>query len=53
MEEAAEIQLRLFLKIVAQVERLEDLEALPDIDFNIRPGDTTSVTPNWRKFASL
>jgi hypothetical protein len=41
MEEAAEIcKLRLFLKIVAQVERLEDLEALPDIDFNIRAGNT-------------
>jgi hypothetical protein len=41
MEEAAEIcKLRLFLKIVAQVDRVEDLEALPDIDFNIRVGNT-------------
>jgi hypothetical protein len=41
MEEAAEIcKLRLFLKIVAQVDKVEELEALPDIDFNIRVGNT-------------
>lgn len=41
MEEAAEIcKLRLFLKIIAQVERPEHIEALPDIDFNIRVGNT-------------
>jgi hypothetical protein len=41
MEEAVEIcKLRLFLKLVAQVERVKDLEPLPDIDFNIRPGNT-------------
>ncbi|NVM22144.1 MAG: SAM-dependent methyltransferase [Desulfobacterales bacterium] len=41
MPEAVEIcKLRLFLKLVAQVERLKDLEPLPDIDFNIRPGNT-------------
>jgi len=41
MEEAAEIcKLRLFLKLVAQVERVEDVEPLPDIDFNIRAGNT-------------
>ena len=33
-------KLRLFLKLVAQVDRVKDLEPLPDIDFNIRPGNT-------------
>ena len=41
MEEAVEIcKLRLFLKLVAQVDRVEDVEPLPDIDFNIRPGNS-------------
>lgn len=41
MAEAVEIcKLRLFLKLVAQVERAEQLEPLPDIDFNIRAGNT-------------
>lgn len=41
MEEAVEIcKLRLFLKLAAQVERFADLEPLPDIDFNIRAGNT-------------
>ncbi len=41
MEEAVEIcKLRLFLKLVAQVERKEDIEPLPDIDFNVRSGNT-------------
>ncbi len=41
MAEAVEIcKLRLFLKLVAQVERVEDVEPLPDIDFNIRVGNT-------------
>jgi hypothetical protein len=41
MEEAVEIcKLRLFLKLVAQVERAEQIEPLPDIDFNIRAGNT-------------
>lgn len=41
MEEAVEIcKLRLFLKLVAQVEKVKDLEPLPDIDFNIRDGNT-------------
>lgn len=41
MEEAVEIcKLRLFLKLVAQIQRVEDLEPLPDIDFNIRAGNT-------------
>src|SRR5712692_8929632 len=41
MEEASEIcKLRLFLKLVAQIERFADIEPLPDIDFNIRAGNT-------------
>ncbi len=41
MEEAVEIcKLRLFLKLVAQVETVEQIEPLPDIDFNIRCGNT-------------
>lgn len=41
MAEAVEIcKLRLFLKLVAQVEQVEDVEPLPDIDFNIRSGNT-------------
>ncbi len=41
MEEAVEIcKLRLFLKLVAQIERVEEIEPLPDIDFNIRAGNT-------------
>ena len=41
MEEATEIcKLRLFLKLVAQIERFDDIEPLPDIDFNVRAGNT-------------
>jgi hypothetical protein len=41
IEEAVEIcKLRLFLKLVAQLETYEQIEPLPDIDFNIRPGNT-------------
>jgi hypothetical protein len=41
MEEAVEIcKLRLFLKLVAQVELVDQIEPLPDIDFNIRAGNT-------------
>ena len=41
MEEAVEIcKLRLFLKLVAQVEQVAQIEPLPDIDFNIRAGNT-------------
>jgi hypothetical protein len=40
MEEAVEIcKLRLFLKLVAQVDTVERIEPLPDIDFNIRAGN--------------
>ena len=41
MEEAIEIcKLRLFLKLVAQIDKVEDIEPLPDIDFNIQAGNT-------------
>ena len=41
MDEAVEIcKLRLFLKLVAQLESYEQIEPLPDIDFNIRAGNT-------------
>jgi hypothetical protein len=41
MAEAVEIaKLRLFLKLASQVARVEDVEPLPDIDFNIRASNT-------------
>jgi hypothetical protein len=41
MEEAAEIcKLRLFLKLVAQLDHAERIEPLPDLDFNIRSGNS-------------
>jgi hypothetical protein len=41
MEEAVEIcKLRLFLKLVAQVDSAAVIEPLPDIDFNIRAGNS-------------
>jgi len=41
MEEATEIcKLRLFLKLIAQIDNYEEIEPLPDIDFNIRAGNT-------------
>lgn len=41
MEEATEIaKLRLFLAMVASVRRVEELEPLPNIDFNILPGNS-------------
>jgi hypothetical protein len=41
MEEATEIaKLRLFLALVASVKRAEDLEPLPNLDFNILPGNS-------------
>ena len=40
MHEAPEIaKLRMFLKLAAQIERVEDLEPLPDLDFNIKCGN--------------
>ena len=41
MEEAVEIcKLRLFLKLVAQLQSYDQIEPLPDIDFNVRAGNT-------------
>ena len=41
MEEAVEIcRLRLFLKLAAQLESVDQVEPLPDIDFNIQPGNS-------------
>lgn len=41
MEEAVEIcKLRLFLKLMAQVDDVNKIEPLPDIDFNIRAGNS-------------
>ncbi len=41
MDEAIEIcKLRLFLKMVAQIEDVKQIEPLPDIDFNIQAGNT-------------
>jgi len=41
MEEAVEIcKLRLFLRLVSQIDHAEHLEPLPDIDFNVRAGNT-------------
>ena len=41
MEEATEIaRLRLFLALVASAETVDDLEPLPNIDFNILPGNS-------------
>lgn len=41
MKEAVEIcKLRLFLKLMSQAEELAHVEPLPDIDFNIRAGNT-------------
>ena len=41
MEEACEIaKLRLFLAMVSSVNKVDDLEPLPNIDFNILPGNS-------------
>lgn len=41
MDEAVEIcKLRLFLKMVAQIEDVKQIEPLPDIDFNVQAGNT-------------
>jgi len=41
MDEAVEIcKLRLFLKLVAEVDTIAEVEPLPDIDFNIQAGNT-------------
>ena len=67
MEEAVEIcKLRLFLKLVAQLESYEQVEPLPDIDFNIRAGNTLvgftsldavrramTISPDGKQFRAL
>ena len=65
MEEAIEIcKLRLFLKMVAQIEEVEQIEPLPDIDFNVQAGNTlvgyatydeveTAVTENRIDFDNI
>ena len=67
MEEAVEIcKLRLFLKLVAQLETYDHIEPLPDIDFNIRAGNTLvgftsldavrramTITPDGQQFRAL
>ena len=41
MDEAVEIcKLRLFLKMVAQIDNVRQIEPLPDIDFNVQAGNT-------------
>lgn len=48
MEEATEIcKLRLFLKLISTVEKFDDIEPLPDIDFNIRAGNTLVGFANY------
>ena len=50
MDEAVEIcKLRLFLKLVAQIDDAKDLEPLPDIDFNIRAGNTLVGFTNYKE----
>ena len=50
MDEAVEIcKLRLFLKLAAQVEKVDDIEPLPDIDFNIRAGNTLVGFVNYEE----
>src|SRR3990170_3225747 len=65
MEEAIEIcKLRLFLKLVAQIDDVNRIEPLPDIDFNIKSGNTlvgyasleelkNSMAGDWVKLQSL
>lgn len=50
MDEAVEIcKLRLFLKLAAQVEKVDQIEPLPDIDFNIRAGNTLVGFVNYEQ----
>jgi len=52
MDEAVEIcKLRLFLKLISQVNKESDIEPLPDIDFNIRAGNTLVGFATEREFA--
>ncbi|MGH3148274.1 MAG: Eco57I restriction-modification methylase domain-containing protein, partial [Rubrobacter sp.] len=51
MEEAVEIaRLRLFLKLMGQLEHAEEIEPLPDIDFNIRAGNTLVGFASFAEF---
>lgn len=53
MAEAVEIcKLRLFLKLVSQIEARRDLEPLPDIDFNIRTGNALIGYATEQEFAA-
>ena len=54
MDEAVEIcKLRLFLKLVAQAESVKQVEPLPDIDFNIRTGNTLVGFARYAEIESL
>lgn len=54
MAEAVEIcKLRLFLKLVSQVDGNRELEPLPDIDFNIRTGNTLVGYTTESKFDAI
>ena len=54
MKEAVEIaKLRLFLKLVAEVDEFDHLEPLPDIDFNIRSGNTLIGYANKKEIEEL
>lgn len=54
MAEAVEIcKLRLFLKLVSQVDAGRELEPLPDIDFNIRAGNTLVGYATEAQFDSI
>jgi hypothetical protein len=54
MEEAVEIcKLRLFLKLVAQVDDANKIEPLPDIDFNIRAGNSLVGYTNLEQISAV
>ncbi len=53
MEEATEIcKLRLFLKLLAQIEQPQEIEPLPDLDVNIRTGNALSGSISYRDNSS-
>ena len=54
MPEATEIaRLRLFLALVAAIDDRRDLEPLPDLDFNIKPGNTLVGAATPQDIASV
>jgi hypothetical protein len=54
MKEAVEIaKLRLFLKLVAEVDEFDHLEPLPDIDFNIRSGNTLIGFTSYKEIKNV